>query len=327
MVVLKRFASTESKNKLNEFFVYHTTSASLKPWIYRPKNANILLTMDLKDPNTNTPLKPRQPMQPLSRKVLDQYISSVEPGSRELVDWFKLWTNVSPRKRQLWNYISNEHLQNMLLQSFFRIGSYAGLVRMLYSNKQNFLEARNSDALDVEHFFNTILVCNLHRNKALGFNDPVVAQKKLASAWANVTLKNNETGLANSLVHALVKQQKMETIPTLKGLEPAEIRLPHLPQDESPGKMAAHLGELRYLYLTARTVVEFDANADPAIHEFIQSYKSYLQKLGGNDIYETSAETLKQLLATKQTKAETATNKGTDNSNAENAGNSAAAPA
>ncbi|AQZ14160.1 MRP13 (YGR084C) [Zygosaccharomyces parabailii] len=317
MAVFRRFASTEAKKKLHEFFTYHTTKSTLKPWIYRPKNANILLTMDLKDPATNAPLKPREPIQPLSRKVLDQYIASVEPGSRELVEWFKLWTNVSPRKRALWNYLSSEHLQNMLMQSFFRIGSYAGLVRTLYCNKENFLKAHNINALDVEHFFNTILVCNLHRNRALGFNDPLVAQKKLVNAWANVTLRKNESGLTNSLIQALAKQQNIKSIPELSGLKAATVSLPELPLEESQGKMAAQLGEFKFLYLTARTIAEFDPETDAAIHDFIKRYQSYLQNLGAKDIYESSVEDLERLLATRQANNETTTDNQDSVSNAE----------
>ncbi|CAR27470.1 hypothetical protein ZYGR_0I07450 [Zygosaccharomyces rouxii] len=310
MLAFKRFASsTAHKRELQEFFTYHTTKAELKPWIYRPKNANILLTMDLKDPETNAPLKPRSPVQPLSRKVLDQYVNSIEPNSRELVDWLRGWTDVSIRKRELWNYISSGHLQNMLMQSFFKIGSYASLVNTLYSRQKKFVEAKNQDAFDVERFFNTIIACNLHRNHELGYKTGDVALRKLETAWNHVTHRDNETGLANSLIGALVKQQGITNVPKLKGLSAKPINLPSLPENDSRGNTAASINEQKFTYMIARTVLEFDPEADQAIKTFVKAYQARLKELGKEDVYENNVAIMKQNFAAikaKEAKGDTA---------------------
>ena len=301
MLAFKRFASsTAHKRELQEFFTYHTTKAELKPWIYRPKNANILLTMDLKDPETNAPLKPRSPVQPLSRKVLDQYVNSIEPNSRELVDWLRGWTDVSIRKRELWNYISSGHLQNMLMQSFFKIGSYASLVNTLYSRQKKFVEAKNQDAFDVERFFNTIIACNLHRNHELGYKTGDVALRKLETAWKHVTCRDNETGLANCLVGALIKQQGITAEPKLRGLSSKPINLPSLPENESSGNTAASISEQKFTYIIARTVLEFDPEADQAIKTFVRTYQARLKELGREDLYEDNVASMKQNFAARK---------------------------
>ncbi|GCE99199.1 hypothetical protein ZYGM_003529 [Zygosaccharomyces mellis] len=303
MLAFKRFTSSAAhKRELQEFFTYHTTKADLKPWIYRPKNANILLTMDLKDPETNAPLKPRSPVQPLSRKVLDQYINSIEPNSRELVDWLREWTEVSTRKHALWKYISAGHIQNMLMLSFFKIGSYTSLVNTLYARQKRFVEAKNHDAFDIEHFFNTIVVCNLHRNQELGYKTGDIALRKLETAWKHVTRGNNETGLANSLISALIKQQGITTEPNLRGLSTKAINLPSLPENDSPGNTAASISEHKFTYIIARTILDFDPDADQAIGMFVRTYQARLKELDRKDFYEENVSTMRQNFAAKKAK-------------------------
>lgn len=304
MLAFKRFASSLGpKAKLDEFFAYHTTNAALKPWIYRPKNANILLTMDLKDPNTNAPLQPRDPVLPLSHKVLNEYIASLEPRSTDLVEWLKNWTNISIRKRAVWNYIGSSHIQNMLITTFSTLGSYTQLVNVLYGKRNKFLEARNYDAFDVEHVFNTMTMCNLHRNQLKSFKDPKVAERKLNNCWGIVSLKNNETGLANALVATMAKQQGFESLPILDGLEPAEVKLPSFDvANSSVGKLAAFIFDNKNTYLIARTIAEFqDAESvDPRIKDFISNYQTISQKLGKDDFYDMYTTSMKKLWATDE---------------------------
>lgn len=302
MLAFKRFASNLGpKVKLEEFYTYHTTNAALKPWIYRPKNANILLTMDLKDPKTNAPLQPRDPVLPLSHKVLNEYIASLNPGSTDLVGWFKKWTNVTTRRRAIWNYICSSHIQNMLIATFFTLGSYPQIVSALYCKRDKFLEARNYDAYDVEHFFNTIMMCSLHRNELKSLNDAIKAEKKLNNCWSIVSSKNNETGLANALVATLAKQQGFEKLPILKGLEPSEVVLPKCdPADSSVGKLAAFIFNNKNTYLIARTIAEFQdsESVDPNIEDFIANYQTISQKLEKDDLYDMYKKSMKKVWET-----------------------------
>lgn len=298
MLVFKRFTATSApKAKLEEYFTFHTTNAALKPWIYRPKNANYLLTMDLKDPKTNRPLQPRKPVAALSRKVLNDYIETVNPKSNELVEWFKSWTEVTPRKRALFNYISSQHIQNMLISSFFKLGYYDELLMNLHNNKAKFLRAQNTEAFDLEHVFNTIVMCKLHKNSLRNYRDGDLAKKKLMRTWSSITNRNNDSGLANCLINALAKQQGFEV--QLKGLEGKEVSLPELANIENLNipKLLSFIQDNQSSYLLARTIAQFgeDSSMDPKIKLFISSYQQVAQKLGKTDIYDSYLESMKNI--------------------------------
>lgn len=305
MLVFKRFASnTGARAVLDDFFTYHTTNAALKPWIYRPKNANILLQMDLKDPVTKTPIKPRQAMPTVSQKVLNDYVASVEPGSKELLQWLRDWTSVTTRKKALWNYISAPHLQNILIRSFFQLGGYTHIVGLLYSRRRDFLKAGNLSAFDVEHFFNTIIMCSLQRNGLKGLQNRDIGLRKLENAWRQVTDKENQTGLADVLIKTYCKQQGIETSPVLGGLAETEIKLDQ-PADiatASDGQLAAFIFANKYNYLITRTIQEFSEGqeVDPKITQFVQDYQAICQKLGKDDLYDLYKSSLAKLFEEKQ---------------------------
>lgn len=307
MLVFKRFASSNgAKVALDEFFTYHTTNAALKPWIYRPKNANILLTMDLKDPATGAPLQPRRPMPQVAQRFLSEYIATLQPGSTELLDWLRNWTSVTTRKRAIWNYISASQIQTILVSSFFLLGSYSKVVGLLYSKKKNFLQAKNQDAYDVEHLFNTILMCSLHRNAVKGLNDKAIAARKLENAWKQVTNAENQTGLANVLVDTYVKQQGLEQRPLLKGFTEVELNLPKLAEGENAdkGKLASYLYANKYTYLMAKTIEEFNDAVDPKITEFTKEYATISQELGESEPYEAYKTSMTELLEAQQPQPE-----------------------
>lgn len=309
MLVFKRFASsTGAKTVLDDFFTYHTTNAALKPWIYRPKNANILLAMDLKDPVTNTPIKPRKPMPTVAQKVLNDYLVTIQPGSRELLDWLRNWTSVTTRKKALWNYISASHLQNILVASFYQLGYYTQIVGLLYAKRGDFIKAGNSTAFDVEHFFNTIMMCNLHRNASKGLNDQETAAKKLRNAWKQVSHQENQTGLANALVKIYCNQQNIETAPILKGFTEAEIKLEQAPEisTSSDGHLAAFIFTNKNNYLIARTIQEFSGNleVDPKIVQFVKEYQAISQKLAKDDLYDVYKASVATALEPKQSTSE-----------------------
>ncbi|CAI4062373.1 hypothetical protein SKDZ_07G3310 [Saccharomyces kudriavzevii ZP591] len=296
-VVWKRFASTgeSARTKLEEFLIYHKTDAKLKPFIYRPKNAQILLTKDIRDPKTKEPLKPRAPVKPLSKQTLNDFIYSIEPNSTELLDWFKKWTGTSIRKRAIWTYISPIHVQKMLTASFFTIGKYAHMVGLLYGIEHKFLKAQNPSVFDIEHFFNINIMCALHRNKLRNYKDGDIAQRKLQVAWKKVLNRKNDTGLANILVTTLGRQ--IGFTPELAGLEPVQISLPDIPTTLSDAELKGLLNKYEGVYLISRTLLDIDQhNAQyPELQRFIRQYQSAWGE--SNDPYDTSLKSLEQLKA------------------------------
>lgn len=254
----RRYLSTFQKAdaKLEEYFKYYATQASLRPWIYRPKNANTLLAMDLKEQGTDTPLKPRSPVKPLSKNVLNTYIWSAQEAS-QVLNLLHKWTSLTTRKRGIWGYFDAHHLQNILFASTFKFGKLSSFLKHLYMWKPKFAEAGNAKIYNVEHFFNSLVTCQLHRNAARELGDPELAYNKLLNAWNHVSSKEIETGLTSHLVAALAKQQGFSQT-QLPGLSEVEIALPHANlESTSNGKLSAFLSDNRFLYVMAQTVIQY----------------------------------------------------------------------
>lgn len=289
-------AFKDSQAKINEFLTYHSTPASLKPWIYRPKNANTLLSMDLKDPTTNAPLQPRQPVKPLNRKVLNDYIWTA-PSSAELLNLLTQWTSITTRKRAVWDYFSPQHVQNILIATFFRLGQYSSFVQLLYSQRKKFITAENADIYNIEQFFNTIVMCQLQRSVVVQYKDIPTAGKKLVNAWERVIHKENKTGLANLLVNAFQRQQGTNVQIDLPKID---VNLPTIDiGSKNNGKLASFITEHKNIYLIARTILDF-GESDEAVTKFVQEYQNITSKLGRPDIYDQYVSNLKQLLEKKK---------------------------
>ncbi|CEP61539.1 mitochondrial 37S ribosomal protein mS44 MRP13 LALA0_S03e05116g [Lachancea lanzarotensis] len=283
----RRCASTFQKAdaKLDQFYKYHATQASLRPWIYRPRNSNMLLTLDLKDPDSDAPLKPRAPVRPLSRKTLNTYIWSAQEAS-QLLDLLHKWTSLTTRKTGIWHYFTASHLQNILFASTFKLGKLSSFLKHLYLWRPRFVEAQNGAIFDVEHFFNSVVTCQLHRNNARNLSDAATAQNKLLTAWNQVTDKNNESGLTSHLVAALAKQQGFAPDVPLPGLPEVPLVLPTADVKQwSKGKLASFLSENRFRYIMARSLLEY-GNLTPPVVDFVGSYKAIMKKLKRPDIYE-----------------------------------------
>ncbi|SCU89844.1 LAME_0E05820g1_1 [Lachancea meyersii CBS 8951] len=292
----KRYLSSFQKadTKLEEFYKYHATQASLRPWIYRPRNGNTLLAMDLKDPGSDAPLKPRAPVKPLSRQTLNTYIWSAQEPSQVLGLLHK-WTSLTTRKLGIWQYFTASHLQNVLFASTFKLGKLSSFVKHLYLWRPRFVEAQNDAVFDVEHFFNSLVTCQLHRNSARNLSDPETAQNKLLTAWNQVSNKENKSGLTTHLVAALAKQQGFSSELALPGLSPTDVILPAADETYmSNGRLAAFLSEHRFEYIMAQTIVEF-GEAPQSILGFVENYKAILKKLDRPDIYQEYAANAKKL--------------------------------
>ena len=201
-------SESAAREKIDEYFTYFKTKAALRPLVYRAKNASTLMAMDLIDPETNEPITPRKPIVSIPNKLLVDYIKSVNTeGSNEFYEWFKRWTDVTPRKKPIWNYFTPVHLQYMMIQSFFKIGDYARLIGFLYTRWDRFAKAGNAKIFDVEHFFNTYLMCAIQRGKIFEFNDAEKSKRKLLQAWSRTYSREQRTGLCGMLINCFAQQQ------------------------------------------------------------------------------------------------------------------------
>lgn len=54
--------------------------------------------------------------------------------------------------------------------------------------------------------------------------------------------------------------------------------------------------------MVARTVLEFDPEADKAIENFVRAYQARLKELGREDFYEVNVASMKQNFATRKAK-------------------------
>ncbi|SCV04429.1 LANO_0G10154g1_1 [Lachancea nothofagi CBS 11611] len=288
----------KSDAKLQEFYKYHATNASLRPWIYRPRNANTLLAMDLKDPDSDAPLKPRSPVKPLSRQVLNTYIWSAQEAS-QLLDLLHKWTSLTTRKLGIWSYFTADHVQNILFASTFKLGKLSSFLKHLYLWRPRFEEAQNAGIFDVEHFFNSVITCQLHRNNARNLCNAETARSKLVMAWNQVAAKENKTGLTLHLVGALSKQQGFDINDlSFPGLAKVDVNLPVADVESlKSGRLAAFLSQNRFHYVMAQTIMEFGDAPEP-VRMFVANYKAAANKLGRPDVYQEYRANAK-LLATE----------------------------
>ncbi|SCU82129.1 LADA_0C03180g1_1 [Lachancea dasiensis] len=292
----RRFISSfqRADGKLAEFYKYHATRVSLRPWIYRPRNANTLLAMDLKEPGSDTPLKSREPVKPLSRRALNTYIWSAQEAS-QLLDLLHKWTSLTTRKKDIWKYFTADHIQNILFASTFKLGKLSSFLKHLYLWKPLFAEAQNASIYDIEHFFNSVVTCQLHRNHIRNLTNVETAQNKLLTAWQQVSEKQNHSGLASHLVNAFAKQQGFTMKHDLPGLSSKEIELPAIDTaNASNGKLSAFLSKHRFQYVMTRTIAEFGEALEP-VGKFNENYQKAATKLGRADVYEEYKNNAKHL--------------------------------
>ncbi|SCU96677.1 LAMI_0F07360g1_1 [Lachancea mirantina] len=302
----RRSASTfqQTDRKILDFYNYHATNAALKPLIYRPKNKNLLLAMDLKDPESNAPLKARTPVKPLSKDVLNSYIWSAQEAS-QVLGMVRKWTSLTTRKKAIWQFFNASHVQNMLFAANFKLGKFSAFVREFYALKPRFESVGSAAIYDVEHFFNSLITCSLHKNAAQGTRDADVGLKKLTNAWNHVAVKNDDSGLAGLLIAAYAKQQGItsEALTSLETPLPSithEIKLPTLMSESmSIGITAKLVSENRFKYVMTRTILQYgDAClANDAIQKFVSEYQLLQSKLDDKkDVYETYCSVLKSVL-------------------------------
>lgn len=288
--IIRSFSQVEDSTiKFKNFVQYFKTPASLRSWIYRPKNANKLLSLDLKDSETGKPLKPQNPMEIPRATDLNNIIFNLK-SKEELEKFFQTWIDITPRKALLWKYFTPTHLQNLLVVSAFRLNCYGFTLNQLYQLHPRFKKAENVKIYNLDEWFNTVVMCQLQRYNAKNIHNPVFAKKKIESLWALTSLKMNENGLTHELIDCLNKQQATD-IKLEFDSRPFQFRTISL--DMSNGKLAKFVTNNMYIYLQARTALEFGSE-NLNINKFVTLYQKILEKLGKSDIYDNYMTSLKQ---------------------------------
>ena len=316
-----------AREKIDEYFTYFKTQAALRPLVYRAKNASTLMAMDLIDPETNEPITPRKPIVSIPNKLLIDYIKSVNTeGSNEFYEWFKRWTDVTPRKKPIWNYFTPVHLQYMMVQSFFKIGDYARLIGFLYTRWNRFAKAGNAKIFDVEHFFNTYLMCAIQRGRIFEFNDPEKAKRKLLQAWSRTYSREQRTGLCAMLINCFAQQQgfslsesgskaeqelaKLVTTTTTGENEDGSVVLPKF-DPEITVDPKRFLERNENLYLICRTLLDNTTATTTGPYAEIQRFVNEYDKLSASGdsattsvgIYEDYMESMRKIWFAKKEQA------------------------
>ncbi|CCD25920.2 mitochondrial 37S ribosomal protein mS44 MRP13 NDAI_0G01440 [Naumovozyma dairenensis CBS 421] len=323
--IYKRFLSTQAetyRSQLDSFLRYHKTEKSLKPLIYRPKNASKLLTMDMKDPKTHELLKPLPAISTLSKSVLVSYVDCMEFGDRAvLLKWFHEWVSVTPRKKLLWKYLDSSLISKLMYSSFFKIGGYTQLINMLYNNRVKFITAKNSAVFDIEGYFNTWMMCNLHRNQLMKFEDMELLRKKLMNAWRKVAHIERRTGLHLLLMDAWEKQMGYNPKDILKNVPEFKLKLPSLEKvSEEPiteVSMEKFVKDNERNYVLSRTILDFNPveKDNMVLNKFIKEYQTYSAEVNGTtkDIYDEYTKSMGKIWEPKEEEKETRNNDESNN--------------
>ncbi|AAS52361.1 AEL323Wp [Eremothecium gossypii ATCC 10895] len=260
------------------YLEYLKTSKDMRPLLYRPRNAAKLLTMDLGGGEIPTPRDPIQLPSVLTYAQLLDQMESAEQLQKHFVELRQV------HKKALWEHLSAQHLQHILLRATFGLHCFGPTLTAVYQLKPLFARAKNTTAYDVDHLFNTILTCRLHTNSLLQEIDPVVATKKVAMSWENTNVRQTSTGLSAELLTALSKQVGGE-IPVPTELK-VPVILPSIDVDAcSMGKAAAFVSAHRIRYLQARTATTF-GSTNEAVMAFVSCYRAALERTGRVDFYD-----------------------------------------
>ncbi|AET38324.1 mitochondrial 37S ribosomal protein mS44 MRP13 Ecym_2611 [Eremothecium cymbalariae DBVPG len=276
-----------------EFVEFIKTPKEMRPYIYRPKNADKLLAMDLKD-SDNKPLQSRPPIKKPSRAAFNNLLFQMQsPG--ELTGLLQEWVDITPRKKVLWAYFHSEHLQNMLIVSTFKLGMYGKLLQKIYELQPNFKQANNGHIYNANNWLTTNLMCRLQINGAKNFKNKFLVKKKVVTLLESTANKHETNGLAKELLMCINKQQDTDiSIPTELD---KPVNLPSIDVEKSTfGVLAKYITAHRNLYLEARTALEFGSDND-SVKLFVNNYQTILNKLKRpGDIYDESVASLKQLI-------------------------------
>ncbi|CDO95707.1 unnamed protein product [Kluyveromyces dobzhanskii CBS 2104] len=303
--VFTRSASTglEARAVLDNFLQFVKTPQTLRPYIYRKKNANRLLAMDLKDPETKLPIQPRPAVLRPSASILDGVILNAS-SAKELENMVREWKDITPRRKEFWSYLNSQHLQNFLLVSTFKFGSLGMILNVLYQIQPQLVKAGQLEAYNGDVWYNSVLMCQLHRNEFQNVQDSEMVTRGLRKLSSTVTLREDTTGLTKELVRALGRQQNVHTkLPNFA--KNVEINLPSIDvATTSPSKLSAFLTKNASPYLFSRTALHF-GSTEAKLQQFVDNYKAALAQNSASDIYDNYVSQYKAFLKQEEPKAKT----------------------
>ncbi|QEU59156.1 Mrp13 [Kluyveromyces lactis] len=303
--VFTRSVSTgvESRAVFDNFLQFVKTPQTLRPYIYRKKNANRLLAMDLKDPETKLPIQPRPSVLRPSASVLNSVILNTS-SAEELENMVRDWKNITPRRKEFWSYLTPQHLQNMLLTSTFKFGALGAVLNVLYQIQPLLVKAKQLEAYNVDVWYNTVLMCQLHRNAFHNVEDSGMVERGLRKLSSTVTKREDTTGLTKEIVQALGRQQNVEVkLPNFA--RNIEINLPSIDvSTASQNQLRTFLTKNTTQYLLSRTALDF-GSTEAKLQQFVENYQAVLAQNSVADIYDKYVSQYKQLLTQKSAESET----------------------
>lgn len=293
-----------SRAMLDSYFTYFKTPVAMRPLVYRPRNANTLLAMDMKDPETKQQIKPLQPVASVPKSAFMQFLRSTGKGSDEFFRWIQPWVSVTPRKRQIFQYFTPQMFQWMLIQSFFVVGDYTRMVGYLYTNRSRFEAAKNPNVYDVDHFMATVLMCSIQRGSVFQFTKSLKANIKLKSLWKNTLQRTQKTGLAPLLLDCYCHQQGITVESTGITFNEVSVALPSTSGLKDAAEKEKFANTYEATYLLTRTIQEFAPNGEvnKEVARFVDEYKALKVELGvTSDIYDQFKITMTELWTVKNT--------------------------
>ncbi|AMD18817.1 HBL085Cp [Eremothecium sinecaudum] len=270
---------------------YSQTPKVMIPLLYRRKNEQLLRAKGLVD-NNNKALKSRGPLKLPSKTSLSSLLLDLKTED-ELRDCLKEWRRVKLGKKSFWQYFSPEHLQIMVIVGAFKLNNLGKTLDAAQILRPTLMKAGNGKIYDIEHWCNTALMCQLHLNAALNLCDSEFAVKKMNTLWNSTNTKESKSGLFWELLKCLERQQNVEF--SISEEYKVPISLPNIDLETlTPGKMYGAYKKYRYLYLQARTAVEFGSTNEKVI-TFSKQFKELANRISIKDFYLENIEAFENL--------------------------------
>lgn len=149
-----------SYKELKEGLKYYTTSKDLKPLIYRPKNANTLLGMDIYDEEDGRRIQPKSFAGTMKKSLLTNLFthSNNYLELRRAQDMLFAFANLRKLPSNK-NYIDEEHFQNFLI-SAARLNKFPHALSHLYRHNRVVAPHTSHETIQLIHVMNGILKLN-----------------------------------------------------------------------------------------------------------------------------------------------------------------------
>ncbi|KAL6942018.1 hypothetical protein ACO0QE_003182 [Hanseniaspora vineae] len=295
---IKEFATSEQvkpfQQELDTFIEYLTTPRSLKVLLYRPKNKQRIVELDLKDPVTGKLLEQRPPFTPISTKVLSKFLLNAQ--NKTDIEWVMYQLKrLKPKHRMFWyNYLNSEHFALLSYLSLFKTNQHSEVAYFFSKNlgpESSFVHEKLGSVYDIENYFNCAVSIKLLKKHLFHKSIPSknAMNIKVQHYYDNVLNKaeTDKTGLARVLVDQLTQGSH----PILNELK-SNINLPALPQSTQEidslvlSKFLNFVNEHQLTYISTR-ILELAGNKTPEVLQFNKDFKLALEKSQKPDFFDS----------------------------------------